>query len=195
VERLWRYAFDAAKASGGSIGPFAGHDLALPVPPEEDDPAAWDEWADEVVARLDARAAAGWFEGDDLGAALLAAASGARGLMKLIAKLIASVAPGSQAGLDGRPTPMRHGWRDGLTPAEFSVVAANTRRALREMITRQTAQEAEPAFTPAGSGVLARALRSRRPGITLALAAATEETDPLVDLDSRLFVGLTLAAD
>jgi hypothetical protein len=195
LERLWRYAFDAAKASGASIGPFAGHDLTLPAPPEDDDPAAWDAWGDEVVARLDGRAAACGFDGDDLGADLLAAASGARGRTAFLAKLIASVAPGSQAGMDGRPTPMRHGWRDGLTPPEMFIVAANTRRMLREMISRQTAEEADQPFLPTGGGVLARALRSRRPGIPLALAAATGETDPLVDFDSRLFVGLTSAAD
>jgi hypothetical protein len=38
--------------------------------------------------------------------------------------------------------------------------------------------------------VLARARRSKHPGIVFARAAATGEVDPLVDVDSRLFVGL-----
>ena len=37
---------------------------------------------------------------------------------------------------------------------------------------------------------LARATRSERPGVVFARAAAAGEVDPLVDLDSRLFVGL-----
>lgn len=38
--------------------------------------------------------------------------------------------------------------------------------------------------------VLARATRSPRPGVVFARAAAIGETEPLTDLDSRLFVGL-----
>jgi hypothetical protein len=40
-------------------------------------------------------------------------------------------------------------------------------------------------FTP-----LTRAMRSRRPGAVFAYAAATGETDPLLDPDIRLFIGL-----
>ena len=45
-------------------------------------------------------------------------------------------------------------------------------------------------LAPKGLGVLARAMRSDRPGVVFAQAAAIGESDPLVDLDSRLFVGL-----
>ena len=40
--------------------------------------------------------------------------------------------------------------------------------------------------------VLARARRAKRPGIVFARAAATGETDPLADVDSRLLVGLPI---
>jgi len=43
---------------------------------------------------------------------------------------------------------------------------------------------------PRGYGALARAMRSPRPGVVFALAAAGAEVDQLMDLDSRLFVGL-----
>ena len=41
-----------------------------------------------------------------------------------------------------------------------------------------------------GYGVLARALRSGQPGVVLARAALKGDSDPLTDLDARLFVGL-----
>ncbi|GAG49123.1 unnamed protein product, partial [marine sediment metagenome] len=40
-----------------------------------------------------------------------------------------------------------------------------------------------------GFGVLARAMRAEHPGVVFARAAAIGQTDPLTDLDSRLFVG------
>ena len=43
---------------------------------------------------------------------------------------------------------------------------------------------------PRGFHVLCRAMRSQRPGVVFASAAATGEVDPLTDVDSRLFVGL-----
>ena len=48
-----------------------------------------------------------------------------------------------------------------------------------------------------GFTVLARAMRraimAENPGIVFARAAAISEVDPLTDLDSRLFVGLSIA--
>jgi hypothetical protein len=41
-----------------------------------------------------------------------------------------------------------------------------------------------------GYGALARAMRSPLPGVVFALAAAAGEVDTLVDVGSRLFVGL-----
>ena len=54
---------------------------------------------------------------------------------------------------------------------------------------RQAYNVPEPA-SPQGFGVLARAMRSTNPGPIFARAALTNETDPLTDPDSRLFVGL-----
>ena len=51
-------------------------------------------------------------------------------------------------------------------------------------------QEARERVGSRGYAALARAMRSPRPGVVFALAAAGAEVDPLVDLDSRLFVGL-----
>jgi hypothetical protein len=38
--------------------------------------------------------------------------------------------------------------------------------------------------------VLARARRAKRPGIVFVLATASSEVDPLLDAESRLFVGI-----
>jgi len=46
------------------------------------------------------------------------------------------------------------------------------------------------AGVPKGFNLLSRAMRAKRPGVVFALAAGTGETDPLTDLDARLFVGL-----
>jgi hypothetical protein len=43
---------------------------------------------------------------------------------------------------------------------------------------------------PAGYTLLARAFRSFNPGMVFALAAQVGEVDPLMDLETRLFVGL-----
>jgi hypothetical protein len=45
-------------------------------------------------------------------------------------------------------------------------------------------------YQPEGRHVIARAMRSRHPGIVFARAAEARETDPLLDTDTRLFVGL-----
>jgi hypothetical protein len=38
-------------------------------------------------------------------------------------------------------------------------------------------------------------MRAKHPGVVFARAAATGEVDPLADVDSRLFIGLPVAAD
>jgi hypothetical protein len=43
---------------------------------------------------------------------------------------------------------------------------------------------------PSGTGVLARVSRAAQPGVVFARAAASREVDPLLDPDSRVFVGL-----
>ena len=48
--------------------------------------------------------------------------------------------------------------------------------------------------SPTTFTVLARARRAKHPGIVFARAAAVGEVDPLVDVDSRLLVGLPVTA-
>jgi hypothetical protein len=61
----------------------------------------------------------------------------------------------------------------------------------RERIELELRDESEPK----GFSVLVRAIRSKHHGVAFARAAATGEVDPLADVDSRLFIGLPVAAD
>jgi hypothetical protein len=196
VQELARLGFAAAKRSGASLGAFLGRDLALPPTPEGDDIAEWDTWGEEVTESLNALARQAAFEDAEMGAALLSAASGARGRTMFLAKFIASVSPGTQADLYGRPVPMRHGWRDGLTLDELYIVASNSRKMLRQMMEQEpwlgedSRVPRSEGIEPKGNGVIARALRSNNPGVVFASAAKYEEVDPLADPDSRVLVGL-----
>ena len=77
-------------------------------------------------------------------------------------------------------------------PDELFALVASARAGIHEMLTawERLGQESRDRVVPRGYAALARAMRSLRPGVVFALAAAAGETDALVDLDSRLFVGL-----
>ena len=45
-------------------------------------------------------------------------------------------------------------------------------------------------YETGGIHVIARAMRSKYPGIVFARAAAANEVDPLIDTDTRLFLGM-----
>ena len=184
---LYERGFAATKASGASLGPFAGQGYALPPVETTDNLADWNDSVELLVDALSARAARGEWSDDALDPALFAAACGARGRIIFLAKITASVSPGTQIDPYGNEIPMRHGWPDGLTPYELETVAAAFRPRLLEMV---SARPAADHFAPSGLGVLARAFRSPRPGLIFAQAAATGETDPLTDLDTRLWLGL-----
>jgi hypothetical protein len=121
----------------------------------------------------------------------LAAKSGARSTLRQIAWTIG--AHGAVTDVSGQQVTVRHGYRDGLEPGELFALVAGARQRLNELLTeweRMDSAMRERMGPPRGYGALARAMRSPRPGIVFALAAAAGEVDPLVELDSRLFVGL-----
>ena len=184
---LYQRGFAAAKMSGASLGPFVGQEYTMPSPEERRSLAEWKDTAELLVDNLTARAARGEMTDDALDPTLLSAACGARGRISFLAKITASVSPGTQIDPDGNEIPMRHGWRDGVTPDELETVAAAFRPRLLEMV---SARPDAARFAPSGLGVLARAFRSHRPGIIFAQAAVNAERDPLADLDSRLWMGL-----
>ena len=90
---------------------------------------------------------------------------------------------------------IRHGWRDGLTPAEMLARASKSKAALSTIAQDWENAGADrrrcaPASATTALTVLAARDGPNHPGIVFAHAAATGEIDALTDLDSRLFVGL-----
>ena len=186
--RLWDRGFDAARKTGASMSAFIGSSLSCPDPPEGDDPDVWRDYPDEVSAVL-AR-----FSGydDDFGIPALLVESGARANWQQVRLYVApqGVTRNDQGGF----TPLKHGFREGLTPEELFARAIGARwglaNALAEIMAIQGDLETQSA--PSGYGVFARARRSETPGVVFARAAQKGERDPLTDEYSRLFVGLPI---
>jgi DNA-directed RNA polymerase beta' subunit len=187
AERLMSRGFEVAKESGASISPFIGATLSRPPEPMGDDAESWNAYAEELA---DAVASRSDFASSDIGPQLLAVKCGARGSIQSLTSLVG--ARGAVTDVHGKAVPIRHGYRDGLTFEETMARVVGAREGLG-----RTAEECmsigygvrqgsrSNAFT-----ALARATRAERPGVVFARAAAAGEVDPLVDLDSRLFVGL-----
>ena len=89
---------------------------------------------------------------------------------------------------------IRHSLAEGLTAEEVFVYAAAAREGLFRILeeAEKMWRGARDRLLPKSFNVLARAYRSRNPGIVFARAAASGEVDPLVDVDSRAFVGLPI---
>ncbi len=169
------------------MSPFTGSSVERPPTPATDDPARWLRYSEMLGERIAAR---NDFDDLDMGALLLSIKCGARANLKSAVWYAGS--PGTATGAEGQEVPIRHGLSEGLTPDEFWTLAEGMREGLARMVTEWIQatgvyrdSKRSKAFTP-----IARAMRARNPGIVFAHAAATGETDPLVDLDSRLFVGL-----
>lgn len=187
--RLWDLGYDAARKTGASMSAFIGSSLDWPDPPEGNDPDVWRDYPDEVSAVL---AQFGGYDDDDLGIPALLVECGARANWQQVRLYVApqGVTRNDQGGF----TPLKHGFREGLTPEELFARAIGARwglaNALAEMIAIQSDLETQSA--PSGYGVFARARRSETPGVVFARAAQKGERDPLTDEYSRLFVGLPM---
>jgi hypothetical protein len=186
-ERLLRRGFEVARQSGMSMGPFVGYSLQRPATPEGDDREAWERAGEALAERI---TAVSDYHDPDLGALVLACKSQARSNRNQLMRLLG--APGFVQGTSGQSALVRHGYRDGLLPHELFQLVAIARPAIQALVGQyeQLAQELRQRTAPRGYGVLARAMRSRQPGVVFALAADARETDSLTDAISRLFVGL-----
>ena len=182
-ERLMRRGFEVAKGLGASMNPFLGANLSQPPAPETDDPDQWEAYREEALARV---GSCGAFSDNDFGTIRLLAQSGARGNFKQLVQYLNE--PGMVLDVRGNLVPIRHGFREGMTPEEVFARVNGARKGLAQVMSEMEEMARDVAST--GYGVLARARRSRRPGIVFARAAAIGEVDPLTDVDSRLFVGL-----
>ena len=187
AEELMRAGFAAARREGGSVGPFVGLNLELPEPPAGDDPDQWQAYQEEVLRLLSLFRN---YDDDEMGAVCLLTHCGARGSLLQIAHLIAP--HGIVRDVGGRLTPVRHSWRQGLTPAEAFARVVGARQGLYAMLSQFSGlqEEYDARSRPAGYGVLSRARRAHRPGVVFARAARQGEVDPLTDEYTRLFVGL-----
>jgi hypothetical protein len=192
-ERLLQRGFEVAQASGASVGPFINVGVALRGRPalrvrplQTDDLGAWEHYIEELTAIIATRP----YTPDDLGNLLLAAKSGARGALQQVQSL---VGPWRLAHtVHGQVIPITHGYNDGLTLEELFALIGEARESLAQIARRW---EQADTYTVESSGattfnVLARARRAKRPGIVFVLATASSEVDPLLDAESRLFVGI-----
>jgi hypothetical protein len=189
LDQLWRRGFAAAGETGLSLSPFAGLAWTLPPLPAGDEPARWQE----VVAQFSERLLAYDQYAQDIGPYILAIKSGAvrdshlRGLANVLG------AQNVVQDVFGKPAIVRHGYRNGLTLADFLARIPGARAGLAQIAQQweQAGRRLVAATQPRSFHVLARARRAEQPGVVFARAAAVGEVDPLVDLDSRLFVGLS----
>ncbi len=188
IEQLARIGFDVAKRSGASVSPFIGESLQLPPLPKDDDPEAWRIYADQITEQI---AANNHFDDPDMGAHFLTIKCRKRIPQPRVFTLLCATR-GVVRGPDGELVIIRNGYKAGLTPEEMHACVVDSREGLARVV-QQWEQSEQYALTDGSDqsfNVLARARRAVRPGIVFARAAAIRETDPLVDLDSRLFVGL-----
>ena len=188
AQRLWRLGFEAARAEGGSIGPFVGATIDIPTPPHDDDEDQWQAYQQEIDAIVGS-----WtdFDDEDFGAVSLLRHSGARASTRQVAQLIAPQGPVRVVG--GHVFNVRSCWRSGITAEEAMARVVGARRGLFRILEELEGlgRTQEASERPGGHGVLARARRARRPGVVFARAATVGEVDPLTDEYARLFVGIS----
>ena len=187
LEELLTLGIGEAKRSGASLNPFAGESLPPVHPPEtrnyETAMAHAEAVEQEIFARTD-------YESDDFGVQLLAVKSGARGNPS---QLAAGMRGRWITDIDRNLLFVSQGILQGMTPDEVFACVVGARNGLVEAgrsAVRLGIELRRSVSRRNGNGVLDRAVRSSRPGIVFAQAAAADEVDPLTDLDARLFVGL-----
>ncbi len=187
MEKLFDLGMKSARESGASIGPFIGKSIRADMP-VDDSPESWAACVEHVSDELESRTDYG---SSDIGPQLLAIKSGARGNIQSLIRLTGP--SGTVKDSSRQDMPIKHGLNRGFTPAESYACVAGARRglaAISDNFTRSGYGVKEQAG-PKGFGVMARAMRASKSGEVFARAAATCEIDPLTDLDSRLFVGLS----
>ncbi len=187
LQRLMEVGLAAATASGASLHPFLGARLQTPPAPTNRYPYTWWAHGATVTANLSSQ---GGIDDPDLGPQLLLARSGARGGLEYLRQI---VGPWGPLGGDPFGGPIvTGGVRDGLPPDEYFALASRSRGWLQSVggSTADSGHDLRAAMQPQSDTVLARALRSDRPGEVFAEAALRGETDPLSDPQVRLLVGL-----
>lgn len=187
AHQLFRLGFSVAHSQGASHSPFGFNkrchvsetgEFAAKITSEN----GLDSVQNDAVASAD-------FDDPLTGNQLLSVLSGARGtpefwLQGQCCQIIESER--------NKQLIVKRGYLEGLTWDDYLLVAAASRRKLGDVVKYYETLGVElwQKNAPVGMNVLSRAVRFSCPGNVFARAAAIEEMDPLVDLDSRLFVGL-----
>ena len=187
---LMQRGFAASTQTGFSMSPFAGDSIdKLPVP-ESGDPDLWQACQEQLAERILATDD----YGSDLGPYVLGIKSGANADSRLRATVYMLGVNRAVTDVHGQPAIIRHGFRDGVSPEDFIKLVPGARAGMGRIWQQWEEQGATTLNNGAvkSFNVLARARRAQHPGVVFARAAATGEIDPLVDTDSRLFVGLTV---
>lgn len=188
VTQLWRRGFEVAQGSGVSLSAFTGAAWQPPPLPATDDPALLRAYAEQAAEQILACPE----EQCDFAPYVLGIKSGAIPLGHLRALMHVLGIPRVVQDVYGKPTLVRQGFREGLSLADFQAVIPGARAGLA-CIAQQWEAAGQPLLSRTAAKsfhVLARARRAEQPGVAFARAAASGEIDPLVDVESRLFVGL-----
>ncbi|RIK36847.1 MAG: hypothetical protein DCC55_26085, partial [Chloroflexi bacterium] len=188
VTQLWRRGFEVAQGSGVSLSAFTGAAWQPPPLPATDDPALLRAYAEQAAEQILACPE----EQCDFAPYVLGIKSGANPLGHLRALMHVLGIPRVVQDVYGKPTLVRQGFREGLSLADFQAVIPGARAGLA-CIAQQWEAAGQPLLSRTAAKsfhVLARARRAEQPGVAFARAAASGEIDPLVDVESRLFVGL-----
>ena len=185
---LFTRGFAAIQKSGFAMSAFTEAGFAWPVSSSalgvEQVKTQYDQYVEKLLAITD------YTRG--LGPYVLAVRSGA--LPDTRIRVFPHIAglPRVRTDVNGQLVIVERGFRQGLTLADFYALAPAAREGLA-YVSKQW--DAPVQFEPSHNGsrsfhVLARARRAAHPGIVFARAAAIGEIEPLVDEDSRLFVGV-----
>ena len=189
IEKLRKLGEGIVQKSGASISPFVGNNLDWLPAPESDNVERWQEYVSQLAEQF---ATFNDYADNDLGVHLTTMKTRSRPpQLRGLIWLFANRDPATD--VNGDPFIVRNSHVSGLTSEEMNACVVGAREGLARF-SQQWDQLIQ--VTPAGSdhtrfSVLARARRAQHPGIIFARAAAIGERDPLTDIDSRLFVGLS----
>jgi hypothetical protein len=188
IEALSRMGLEATRKSGASISPFLADGLELPPQPEGNDPEEWDPYLETVAELiLSGRDYTNSVRGPQL------LSSAVRTVRRPMLQYFLS--PRMWTDPDGKLVIIRHGNVQGFTADEMFSTVGGARRGLARIV-QEGEQYLMSQLSPSPAELspltpLARARRSRHPGIVFAReAAAVGAGYAPLDEESRLLLGL-----
>jgi hypothetical protein len=190
VEKLRKLGEEIVRQSGASISPFVGTSLDWIKAPDSTDPERWREYVSQLGEQF---ATFNDYADPELGVHLITMKTRQRPpQLRGLIWLFANRDPVTD--VNGKSFIIQSNHVLGLSPDEMNACVVGAREGLARFA-KQWDQISQ--VTPAGSdhtkfSVLARARRAPYPGVVFARAAAIGERDPLTDLDSRIFVGVSV---